>query len=48
MEGQLTLTFIETDDPLKRNLEKKLITYEFENMKSLEDSVLIRVIKKKK
>lgn len=48
MEGQLTLTFIETDDPLKRNLGKKLITYEFENMKSLEDSVLIRVIKKKK
>ena len=43
MEGQLTSTFIKADDPHKRNVNKERITYEFENMKSLEDGMLIRV-----
>ena len=48
VEGQLTSMFIKADDPHKRNVDKERITYEFENMKSLEDDMLIRAIKKKK
>ena len=48
VEGQLTSMFIKSDDPHKRNVDKERITYEFENMTSLEDDMLIRAIKKKK
>ena len=48
VEGQLTSTFIKADDPLKQNADKERIIYEFENMTSLEDDLLIRAIDKKK
>ena len=48
LEGQLTSTFIKADDPHKRNVDKVCITYEFENMTSLEHNMLIRAIEKKK
>ena len=48
VEGELTSTFIKADDPHKRNADKERITYKFHNMTSLEDSVLIRAIEKKK
>ena len=47
VEGQLTSTFIKADDPHKGNVDTERITYEFENMTSLED-MLIRAIEKKK
>ena len=48
LEGQLTSAFIKADYVHKQNVEKECITYEFESMTSLEDSILIRAIKKKK
>ena len=48
VEGQLTSTFIKADDPHKRSIDNECITYEFENMKSLEDNMSIRAIEKKK
>ena len=39
--------FIKAGDPHKQNLGKECITYEFENMTSLEDDMLIRAIEKK-
>ena len=48
VEGQVTSTFIKADDPHKQNVDKERITYEFKNMKSLEDDMSIRAIEKKK
>ena len=40
--------FIKADDPHKQNVGKECITYEFENITSVEDDMLIRAIEKKK
>ena len=48
MEGQLTSMFIKADDPDKQNVDKECNAYEFENLTSLKDDMLIRAIEKKK
>ena len=48
VEGQLTSMFIKADDLDKQNVDKECIAYNFENLTSLEDDMLIRAIEKKK